>query len=100
NSPEAYLFVCPPENFRTGLTSFKWPNCPSYWSLNPFGAVPLSAEEATCLGFPCITLTTDVSTKSWDESVCTGLRKFHQAKGFDPDSQDLAWDLGHPLYHL
>ncbi|KAF7353337.1 hypothetical protein MSAN_01521900 [Mycena sanguinolenta] len=37
---------------------------------------------------------------SWDNSVYEGLRRFHQGKGFDPDSQDLARHLGYPLFEL
>ncbi|KAJ7448414.1 hypothetical protein FB451DRAFT_1289209 [Mycena latifolia] len=37
---------------------------------------------------------------SWDGSVYTGLRQFHQGKGFDADSQDVARQLGYPLYQL
>ncbi|KAJ7755486.1 hypothetical protein B0H16DRAFT_715739 [Mycena metata] len=38
--------------------------------------------------------------RSWDASVYAGLRKFHRAKGFDPDSQDVARHLGYPLYQV
>jgi hypothetical protein len=37
---------------------------------------------------------------SWDASIYTGLRQFHRAKGFDPDSQDVARHLGKPIYQL
>ncbi|KAJ7036913.1 hypothetical protein C8F04DRAFT_457210 [Mycena alexandri] len=98
--PAGFLFICPREDFRTGLTSFRWPNCPVYWSLDPEGVEVLSTEEAARLGFPSFQLTTKVHGKFWDASVYAGLRKFHQAKGFDPDSQDVALHLGHPLYRL
>ncbi|KAJ7710252.1 hypothetical protein B0H16DRAFT_1820981, partial [Mycena metata] len=86
--PPGYLFLCPPDNFRTGPTSFKWPNRPAYWSLDPDGIEVLSTEEAERLGFPPFRLATEIKRMSWDASVYAGLRKFHQAKGFDPDSQD------------
>jgi hypothetical protein len=57
-------------------------------------------EDATALGFPSISLSTSVHGDSWDASVYAGLRQFHQAKGFDPDSQDVAHHLGKPLYQL
>jgi hypothetical protein len=38
--------------------------------------------------------------KCWDASFYAGLRQFHQAKGFDPNSQDVARHLGHSLYQL
>ncbi|KAJ7804744.1 hypothetical protein B0H14DRAFT_3869068 [Mycena olivaceomarginata] len=36
----------------------------------------------------------------WGANVYAALRQFHQAKGFDPDSQDVAWRLGYPLFQL
>jgi hypothetical protein len=55
-------------------------------------------EDAIRLGFPSISLSTNVYGKSWDASVYAGLREFHQAKGFNPDSQDIARHLGDALY--
>jgi hypothetical protein len=57
-------------------------------------------EDATALGFPSILLSTNIEGWSWDASVYTGLRQFHQAKGFDPDSLDVARHLEEPLYRL
>jgi hypothetical protein len=57
-------------------------------------------NDATALGFPCISLSTKIEGWSWDDSVYAGLREFHRAKGFDPDSQDIARHLGEPLYSL
>jgi sRNA-binding protein len=37
---------------------------------------------------------------SWDPGVYAGLRKFHQLKGFDPESEDVARHLGYPIYQL
>ncbi|KAJ7036911.1 hypothetical protein C8F04DRAFT_1093827 [Mycena alexandri] len=98
--PAGFLFIRPREDFRIGPTSFGWPNCPVYWSLDPEGAEVLSPEEAARLGFPSFQLATQVHGKCWDASVYGGLHKFHQAKGFDPDSQEVALHLGHPLYRL
>ncbi|KAJ7033914.1 hypothetical protein C8F04DRAFT_1395766 [Mycena alexandri] len=100
NTPPAYLFRCPTTNFQLGPSSFKWPDCPAYWSLDPSGVRRLSTEEATRLRFPSFQLTTRVHEYSWDTSVYAGLRQFHKAKGFDPDSQDVARHLGCPLYQL
>ncbi|KAJ7658920.1 hypothetical protein B0H17DRAFT_1020974 [Mycena rosella] len=57
-------------------------------------------EEAGRLGFPSFELEVEIEGVSWDESVYTGLRKFHQAKGFDPDSQNIALELGYPLFEI
>ncbi|KAK7006307.1 hypothetical protein R3P38DRAFT_3214355 [Favolaschia claudopus] len=95
-----YLFLCPPEDFQVGPASFKWPECCAYWSLDPSGMEQLSDEEASALGFPTICWTTKMRGRSWDHNIYAGLRELHQTKGFDPDSQDVARHLGHPLYQL
>jgi hypothetical protein len=98
--PPGYLFLCPKEDFQTGSSSFRWPECPGYWSLDPSGGEHLGMEDALDLGFPSISLSTKIWGRSWDASVYAGLRQFHQAKGFDPDGQDVVRHLGEPLYIL
>ncbi|KAJ7601997.1 hypothetical protein B0H17DRAFT_969390, partial [Mycena rosella] len=71
-----------------------------YWSLDPSGAEHLSREEAEQLGFPIFTIEMEVGGRSWDESVYIGICQFHQAKGFDPDSQDVTRELGYPLIKI
>ncbi|KAF7374298.1 hypothetical protein MSAN_00313000 [Mycena sanguinolenta] len=80
--------------------SYQWPHRPAYWSLDSSGDNPLSHEDATSLGFPSIMLWTDVHVLSWDETVYAGLRKFDECKGFNPESQDVAKELGYPLYEV
>ncbi|KAF7327000.1 hypothetical protein MSAN_02491700 [Mycena sanguinolenta] len=99
-TPDGYLFVCPPEDLRMGHHSLKWPDCPAFWSLDPSGAVRLGSEDAKALGFPLIHIETVFYGNSWDESVCEGLRRFYAGKGFNPNSQDLARGLGYPLLEL
>ncbi|KAJ6462941.1 hypothetical protein C8R45DRAFT_1108008 [Mycena sanguinolenta] len=98
--PAGFLFLCPGEHFRIGPSSFCWPACPAYWSLDPSGIDCLSPEDATRLGFPLLEFITTAEVWYWDSSVYEGLRQFHQAKGFDPYSQDVARHLGHPLWQL
>ncbi|KAF7364426.1 hypothetical protein MSAN_01103600 [Mycena sanguinolenta] len=98
--PDGYLFICSPEDFETGPMSIRWPDRPAYWSLDPSSSNPLSDGEASSLGFPTITQRTMVVGTFWDETVYAGLRKFDECKGFNPDSQDLAKELGHPLYEV
>jgi hypothetical protein len=57
-------------------------------------------EDATSLGFPSISFSTQIGGVLWDASVHAGLRQFHWAKGFDPDTLDVARHLGVPLYQL
>ncbi|KAJ6450168.1 hypothetical protein C8R45DRAFT_120556 [Mycena sanguinolenta] len=94
--PAGYVFLCPPEHFRTGPLSYKIPDSPVYWSFDPAGADRLSMEEAAQFGFPSVHMSTKVEGQSWDASVYAGLRRFNEVKGFDPDSQDAAryWNLG------
>ncbi|KAJ7602277.1 hypothetical protein B0H17DRAFT_1122512, partial [Mycena rosella] len=42
----------------------------------------------------------DLRGWSWENSVYNGIRQFHQAKGFDPDSLDVARELGYPLMKI
>ncbi|KAF8173521.1 hypothetical protein K438DRAFT_1850278 [Mycena galopus ATCC 62051] len=95
-----FLFLCPIQDLQTGPLSFRWPACPAYWSLDPAGVESLSMEDAARLGFPDIQLSAEVSTNSWDARLYAGLRQFHQGKGFDPDSYDVARHLGHPIYQI
>ncbi|KAF7374290.1 hypothetical protein MSAN_00312200 [Mycena sanguinolenta] len=96
--PTGFLFLCPPGDFRTGQSSLKWPECPAYWSLDESGAERLTLEVANSLGFPSFLLSTEIEGWAWDASVYAGLRQFHQGKGFDPDSQDVAQHMGYRLY--
>ncbi|KAF7374238.1 hypothetical protein MSAN_00306700 [Mycena sanguinolenta] len=98
--PPGFLFLCPSRHFQTRESSFKWPDCPAYWSLDPSGAERLTSEDAISLGFPSFQLFTEIKGYSWDASVYAGIHQFHQAKGFDPGSQDVARHLGHKLYQV
>ncbi|KAF7337299.1 hypothetical protein MSAN_02282500 [Mycena sanguinolenta] len=84
--PQGYLFVCPPEDFRTGTKHhanlYQWPACPAYWSLDPSGVNCLSTEDVKNLGFPAIHIETVVG------------------KGFNPDSREVARQLGYPLFEV
>jgi len=100
NPPKGFLFLCPPKDFQTGPLTFRWPDCPAYWSLDPSGVECLSMDDAVGLGFPSIKPSLCIRGRSWDPIVYAGLRKFHEAKGFDPDSLDVAQNLEHPIYQL
>jgi hypothetical protein len=42
----------------------------------------------------------EASGNSWDTTVYAGIREFHESKGFDSYSQEVAVGLGVPLYKL
>ncbi|KAF7337277.1 hypothetical protein MSAN_02280200 [Mycena sanguinolenta] len=91
-------------DFRTCIEPhgclYQWPACPAYWALDPSGADRLSTEDAEILGFPTIHIETTVHGCTWDRSVYKGLRQFHEGKGFDPDSREVARQLGYPLFEV
>ncbi|KAF7346963.1 hypothetical protein MVEN_01449000 [Mycena venus] len=98
--PAGFLFLCPQDDFQTRPSSYCWPEYPAYWSLDPSGDERLITEDAIRLGFPSLQLRTVVWLRSWDTAIYAGLRLVHQAKGFDPDSQEIAEHIGYPLYQF
>ncbi|KAJ7627434.1 hypothetical protein FB45DRAFT_868653 [Roridomyces roridus] len=98
--PGGYLFVCPPKHLRTGPESFGWPQCAWFWSMDPNGDHPLTEQDARRFGLPGIQMRIEVSGRSWPSSVYEGLKTFHAAKGFDPESQELAQQLELPLLEV
>jgi hypothetical protein len=71
--PEGFLFFCPSKEFQIGPSSFKWLECPAYWSLDLFGAEKLSLGDAVNFGFPSLKLSMTVSGSSWDGTVYAGV---------------------------
>ncbi|KAJ7803847.1 hypothetical protein B0H14DRAFT_2612994 [Mycena olivaceomarginata] len=60
----------------------------------------LRSPEARSHGFPDINFQMQAIGRTWDGSVYSGLREFHEAKGYDPYSDEVARTLGVPLYQL
>ncbi|KAJ7697784.1 hypothetical protein B0H16DRAFT_818570 [Mycena metata] len=98
-TPPCYLFLCPLGHLRpdTHSGTFNWL---AYWSFDPTGFQRLSADEARVGGLPTIEVGKEVDGIWWDSTVYDGIRQFHEAKGFDPDTQDVAEYLGYPLFKL
>ncbi|KAF8214435.1 hypothetical protein K438DRAFT_1553690, partial [Mycena galopus ATCC 62051] len=72
----------------------------AYWSVDPSGAERLSAEQAKTLGLPDIDSWVEVWGTCWDSNDYDGICQFHEAKGFDPYTQDMAIELGYPLFQV
>ncbi|KAJ7607722.1 hypothetical protein FB45DRAFT_947586 [Roridomyces roridus] len=98
--PDGYLFVRSPVYMMTDRSSFAWSQSAWFWSLDPTGTNPLTEEDALNHGFPVVELTTSLLGVYWDTEFYKELRRFHAAKGFDPDSQDVAKHLGCSLMEL
>ncbi|KAJ7057454.1 hypothetical protein C8F01DRAFT_332751 [Mycena amicta] len=71
-----------------------------FWSLDPLGRERLSWKEACTLGFPKLIFSMMGIPRQWDASLYEEVRAMHIARGFDPDSQDIARHLGYPLFEL
>ncbi|KAJ6532594.1 hypothetical protein B0H19DRAFT_1272850 [Mycena capillaripes] len=94
NLPPGYFFLCPLTEIQTELPGhFRVPADAAYWSRDPSGMEHLSTEEARNEGFPDIEFCMWGCGRTWDDGVYTGVRQFHQAKGFDPYSQEVATRL-------
>jgi hypothetical protein len=101
NLPSGYLFLCPLAALQADPpTNFQIPDCGAYWSLDPPGVDRLSNPAAEDLGFPAMEFKMEVRALSWDASVYEGIRQFHEAKGFDPHSHEVAIELGWPLLQV
>ncbi|KAJ7189458.1 hypothetical protein GGX14DRAFT_325194, partial [Mycena pura] len=64
--------------------------CPFYWSLHRSGTNRLTAEQADELGFPPVNFKARAHGYSWDSDIYAMYHDFHQGKGFDPESEDIA----------
>ncbi|KAK7006268.1 hypothetical protein R3P38DRAFT_1705211 [Favolaschia claudopus] len=98
--PQGYLFLCPQRDFQVGSSKVGWPECPAYWACDRLGVHRLSPARALECGFPSMEISTELVCRFWDDPIYLGLRQFHQGKGFDPESQDVALHLEQPLYQL
>ncbi|KAJ7636350.1 hypothetical protein FB45DRAFT_864400 [Roridomyces roridus] len=102
-SSEGYLFLCPTAHLCGGSAgSFARPESVYFWSTDAEGSQRLSAEEAAARKFPTIELRTELICVFWDARVYEILKKFHELKGFDVESQDnrmweIYWDNGSQL---
>ncbi|KAJ7745576.1 hypothetical protein DFH07DRAFT_700842, partial [Mycena maculata] len=69
-----------------------------FWSLDPLANQRLTIEDAECIGFPSVSFKMVYSGNSWNAEVYVACHQLALAKGFDPDSEDLARHLGYPLF--
>ncbi|KAK7022578.1 kinase-like protein [Favolaschia claudopus] len=92
--PRGFLFLYCPSGWHSTPISSARPASIAFWSLDSLGQHRLSSEEAKSLGFPAIEAKIEVHLKSWDSTTYLFLRQFHEEKGFDPHSEDVASCLG------
>ncbi|KAJ7752999.1 hypothetical protein B0H16DRAFT_1836187 [Mycena metata] len=101
--PPGYLFICPPRDLQVSNNSPKFRPIKDddfYWSLDPSGVERLSLKEALDLKFPFIDFDMEIWGYSWDDTVYACLGEFHERKGIEGDSQNIARDLDFPIYQI
>ncbi|KAK7007497.1 hypothetical protein R3P38DRAFT_2792265 [Favolaschia claudopus] len=100
---EAELFLPPLSAFLAlGCTHLQYPTLQTeqpFW-FDPISKQPLSGKTAQELGLPEIEIAIRVKSQYLDQSTLKSLREFHRAKGFAPDTQDIAKQLKNPLYYF
>jgi hypothetical protein len=98
---KAFLFLPPLMDFLSpDGTRFQYPTRTPYWSLNLSGDPPLAPAHEIALGLPSVKLEIVMEGRYYSPQVYEAIREFHQHKGFNPESQDVARKLGDELYHL
>ncbi|KAJ7218469.1 hypothetical protein GGX14DRAFT_27860, partial [Mycena pura] len=97
---DLYLFLFHPHvDVQDGLVSVKIPSMEDayYWSFWPDGREPLSAELLDEIMPPQVLLDVHILGTQWSQQDYELIRDITQAKGLDPESSDLAIQLGYPL---
>jgi hypothetical protein len=101
--PQAYLLLFPPQvECVDGQFTIMNPhdNEKYYWSFDPTGLDRLTHEMAEDIGLPTPQFSVEATGWRLGKSTLDMVRKFHAAKGFDPDSQDVAIAMGYPLVDI
>ncbi|KAJ6554201.1 hypothetical protein B0H19DRAFT_143309 [Mycena capillaripes] len=92
--PPGFLFLyCPSPLHSTPAKAWNHSSV-AYWSLDRTGQQRLSLEAAQFLGFPALKAEIGVHVKSWDSTTYLLIREFHEGKGFNAVSEDVARHLG------
>ncbi|KAJ7200408.1 hypothetical protein GGX14DRAFT_699669 [Mycena pura] len=97
---DLYLFLFHPcVDVQDGLVSVEIPSVQDayYWSLRPDGREPLSAELLDEIMPPQVRLDVYTVGKQWSQQDYQLIWDITRAKGLDPESSDLAIQLGYPL---
>jgi hypothetical protein len=102
-SDKVYLFLFPPqvEILDSQLTVINPPDAEKYyWAFDPAGLDQLTREIAEDIGLPTPEFTIVPLGLMLEEEETNLIREFHAAKGFDPESQDIAIAMAYPLVDI
>lgn len=91
-----FLFLRHPQFEPRGTCmAYYIPEPRMFWSFDPLGR-----QRCTNTHLPTVHYDLTVEGLSLSPNRWEALRKFHELKGFDPDSQDIACNLDLPLFVL
>ncbi|KAK7057866.1 hypothetical protein R3P38DRAFT_2760029 [Favolaschia claudopus] len=97
----AFLFLPPTKDcISSDGMRLQYPDRAPYWSLHPSGNPRLSPEQAAILCLPPVNIEISMFVHFYSAQFYAAAAEFYRRKGFDPTSQDVARELGEPLYHL
>ncbi|KAJ7768003.1 hypothetical protein B0H14DRAFT_358589 [Mycena olivaceomarginata] len=102
-SDKVYLFLCNPqvEVLDGQLTVINPPDAEKYyWAFDPTGLDQLPHEIAEDIGLPTPKFRIEPHSLYLREEETNLIREFHAAKGFDPESQDVAIAMRYPLVDI
>ncbi|KAJ8079978.1 hypothetical protein PM082_016804 [Marasmius tenuissimus] len=105
--PSCYLFVLPPPQLPdTRPDVSAWQQAPAeslyYWSLDPTGDSKMPEAQRIALGLPCFYASTFRKPRlvHWKAEAYDLVRKWQEAKGFDPTTTDFARSMGYPILEI
>ncbi|KAF7299895.1 hypothetical protein HMN09_00997100 [Mycena chlorophos] len=72
----------------------------AYWALDRYGNQPLDATAAHAFGLPDLLIEAIVTVVHYPQTYYEEIKSVHKARGFDPQSADIALSLGYPAFRL
>ncbi|KAJ7110588.1 hypothetical protein C8R44DRAFT_261561 [Mycena epipterygia] len=93
---QAHLFACPIEIVSSGpRIRIEFPESGQfYWALDEGGSTRLSQKECDDIGIPRMKFKHTAAASFWEIYHYNAIREFHEAKGFDPYTEEVTRTLG------
>jgi hypothetical protein len=98
---DIYLFLLPTTIYDSECGDLGVPLPPEsktcYWSSDPAGDERLPQHALEKFSLPQVKFRVLVYGAQWSQELYDSIAEFHRAKEFEPNSQDVANELGYPL---
>ncbi|KAJ8080092.1 hypothetical protein PM082_016920 [Marasmius tenuissimus] len=102
--PPYYLFVFPDGiSLDIVFGELAPPESLYYWSVDPDGSSRMSEAQCMALGLPCFCRTRVRPVChgwQWKVEIYDLVRRWQEAKGFDPTTTDFARSMGYPIVEM